>query len=93
MIPDLAGSAKSIRPGRTSGRSQLPGAKVVKTTRHDLPEVVESGAPMRPLLAPGEVAPRLVSASFRGPGVPNRRRTSVFEVVSVGLREPTRVCA
>ncbi len=35
-------------------------AKVVDAIRRDLPEVVETGAPVRPLLALDEIAPRLV---------------------------------
>jgi short-subunit dehydrogenase len=34
--------------------------RVVEAIREDLPEVVESGSPVRPLLALGEVAPKLI---------------------------------
>lgn len=34
--------------------------RLVDAVRHDRPEVVESGAPIRPILALGQIAPRLV---------------------------------
>jgi short-subunit dehydrogenase len=43
--------------------------KVVAAVRRDLPEVIESGAPVRPLLALGQIAPRLMERVVRRTGV------------------------
>jgi short-subunit dehydrogenase len=39
-------------------------AKVVRAIRRDLPEVIETGAPIRPMLALNAVAPRLVARAL-----------------------------
>ena len=44
-------------------------AGVVRAIRHDLPEVVETGTPIRPLLAVNEVAPRFVERTARRLGL------------------------
>ena len=44
-------------------------AKVVDAIRRDRPEVVESGAPIRPLLALGQLAPRLMERAVPALGV------------------------
>ncbi|MFL5821534.1 MAG: SDR family NAD(P)-dependent oxidoreductase [Solirubrobacteraceae bacterium] len=44
-------------------------ARVVEAIRRDLPEVVESGAPIRPMLALNQLAPRLIERAAPRTGV------------------------
>jgi short-subunit dehydrogenase len=51
-----------VRSNRLIGETtnEKVASKVVDAIRRDRPQVIESGAPIRPMLALGEVAPRLV---------------------------------
>jgi short-subunit dehydrogenase len=53
-------------------------AKLVDAIRRDLPEVIESGAPLRPMLAIAQIAPRLVERTAPRFGV-----TDLFRRVAV----------
>ena len=60
---------RGIRAGRMAGETSIDkvAAAVIRAIRRDLPEVVESGAPIRPLLALAQIAPGLaerVAARF-----------------------------
>ena len=60
---------RGIRAGRMAGETSTDkvAATVIRAIRRDLPEVVESGAPIRPLLALAQIAPGLaerVAARF-----------------------------
>ena len=60
---------RGIRAGRMAGETSTDkvAATVTRAIRRDLPEVVESGAPIRPLLALAQIAPGLaerVAARF-----------------------------
>ncbi|MFE5705043.1 SDR family NAD(P)-dependent oxidoreductase [Rhodococcus koreensis] len=60
---------RGIRAGRMAGETSTDkvAATVIRAIRRDLPDVVESGAPIRPLLALAQIAPGLaerVAARF-----------------------------
>jgi short-subunit dehydrogenase len=57
---------RGVKSNRILGETtpEKVAAKLVKAIRRDLPEVVETGAPLRPMLALNEMAPRLVERTL-----------------------------
>lgn len=62
---------EGVRASRLVGETTVEkvAAKVIEAIQRDLPEIVESGAPIRPLLALNQLAPRLVERAVPRFGV------------------------
>ena len=62
---------RGVKSNRILGETttEKVAAEVVRAIRHNLPEVVETGTPIRPLLAVNEVAPRFVERTARRLGL------------------------
>ena len=70
---------EGIRSNRLMGETttERVAERVVEAIRRDIPEVIESGAPIRPLLALGELAPRVLERAAGRVGV-----TRLFRAVA-----------